>query len=182
MISYISSRFPYINLSHKQKALLWGALSLGTAPLRIPLPGTPVPLVLQPLFALIAGGLWGITGAAGQLIYLLGLPMVSHGTSYGKLLGPTGGYIYGIVLSSLLTAQLLKRKPGNFWKLFIQLEAILYGAIYLPGALHLSLFYYSTGVTAPHPVTLFFQSIAPFLYGDTLKVLAATRLIITLRK
>src|SRR5439155_445766 len=70
------------------------------APIAVPLPGTPVPLTLQPLAVLVVGGLLGARLGAGSLVLYLslgaaGLPVF---TPYGlpgvaRLLGPTGGYL-----------------------------------------------------------------------------------------
>ena len=66
----------------------------------LPVPGTPVPVTLQPLVVLLAG-LWlgPAAGAASMLVYIAagaaGLPVWSPLGLPGaaRLLGPTGGYI-----------------------------------------------------------------------------------------
>jgi len=76
------------------------ALVAAAAQVAIPLPGTPVPMTLQPLAVLVVGGLLGPTlGASSLLLYLalgaaglpvftpLGLPGIA------RLVGPTGGYL-----------------------------------------------------------------------------------------
>jgi len=76
------------------------ALVAVAAQVAIPLPGTPVPMTLQPLAVLVVGGLLGPTlGASSLLLYLalgaaglpvftpLGLPGIA------RLVGPTGGYL-----------------------------------------------------------------------------------------
>src|SRR5438874_1306673 len=80
--------------------ILGAALVAVAAQVSIPLPGTPVPLTLQPLAVLLVGGLLGPgLGAASLILYLtagaLGLPVF---TPYGlpglaRLVGPTGGYL-----------------------------------------------------------------------------------------
>ena len=80
--------------------VLGAALVALAAQFAIPLPGTPVPLTLQPLAVLVVGGLLGPElGAGALLVYLAlgaaGLPVF---TPYGlpgiaRLLGPTGGYL-----------------------------------------------------------------------------------------
>src|SRR6185436_4701400 len=83
-----------------------GAVVLGTAlvtlaaQIAIPLPGTPVPMTLQPLAVLLVGALLGPSlGAGSMILYLVlgaaGLPVF---TPYGlpglaRLVGPTGGYL-----------------------------------------------------------------------------------------
>src|SRR5207247_2602695 len=78
--------------------ILGAALVAVAAQVSIPLPGTPVPLTLQPLAVLLVGGLLGpALGAASMILYLAlgaaGLPVF---TPYGlpglaRLIGPTGG-------------------------------------------------------------------------------------------
>src|SRR5256884_5968502 len=77
---------------------LGAALVAIAAQIAIPLPGTPVPMTLQPLAVLLVGGWLGARLGAGSLIFYLalgaaGLPVF---TPYGlpgvaRLLGPTGG-------------------------------------------------------------------------------------------
>src|SRR5205809_7221645 len=70
------------------------------AQIAIPLPGTPVPMTLQPLAVLLVGALLGPSLGAGSMILYLalgaaGLPVL---TPYGlprpaRLVGPPGGYL-----------------------------------------------------------------------------------------
>src|SRR2546426_6857578 len=78
--------------------VLGAALVAAAAQLSVPLPGTPVPLTLQPLAVLVVGGLLGAPlGAASLLLYLAlgaaGLPVFTpfRLPGLGRLLGPTGG-------------------------------------------------------------------------------------------
>ena len=76
------------------------ALVALAAQVALPLPGTPVPVTLQPLAVLVVGGLLGPRlGASSMLLYLAlgaaGLPVF---TPFGlpgvaRLIGPTGGYL-----------------------------------------------------------------------------------------
>lgn len=85
----------------------------------LPLPMTPVVISLQSL----AVGIIALILSPGQsawamTLYLmmgaLGLPVFSGGTAgLGKLLGPTGGYYFGFLISAVLVS-LLKGKEINF--------------------------------------------------------------------
>lgn len=74
------------------------------AHIRVPLPGTPVPMTLQTLAVLLSGlalGPW--LGSASMLLYLLlgmtGVPVFADAVwTDGVLLGATGGYLVGFVL------------------------------------------------------------------------------------
>ena len=76
-------------------------LVAGAAQVSIPLPGTPVPMTLQPLAVLLVGGLLGgPLGAASMILYLAmgaaGLPVFTPTVplaGIARLFGPTGGYL-----------------------------------------------------------------------------------------
>jgi biotin transport system substrate-specific component len=84
------------------------AVFLGTAlvalaaQVAVPLPGTPVPMTLQPLAVLIVGGLLGNwLGAAGLPVFTpVGLPGIA------RLLGPTGGYLLAYPLAAYAVGRL----------------------------------------------------------------------------
>src|SRR5207249_10368368 len=87
--------------------LLGTALVAAAAQIAVPLPGTPVPVTLQPLAVLVVGGLLGAPlGAASLLLYLAlgaaGLPVFTpFGVpGLGRLLGPTGGYLLAYPLAA----------------------------------------------------------------------------------
>ena len=76
------------------------ALVAAAAQVAVPLPGTPVPMTLQPLAVLIVGGLLGPWLGASSLFFYLalgaaGLPVFTPIGLPGiaRLLGPTGGYL-----------------------------------------------------------------------------------------
>src|SRR6266513_4618409 len=83
-------------------AVVLGALLVaGAAQVSIPLPGTPVPMTLQPMAVLLVGGLLGARfGALSLILYLAmgaaGLPVFTPTVplfGIARLLGPTGGYL-----------------------------------------------------------------------------------------
>jgi biotin transport system substrate-specific component len=83
-------------------AVVLGALLVAAAAqLSIPLPGTPVPMTLQPMAVLLVGGLLGARlGALSMILYLAmgaaGLPVFTPTVpliGIARLLGPTGGYL-----------------------------------------------------------------------------------------
>jgi biotin transport system substrate-specific component len=80
------------------------------AKVAIPLPGTPVPFTLQPLFVLLAGAVLGSRlGARSQMVYLAagvaGLPVFAAGGGAAYLLGPTGGYLMAYPLAAWLAGR-----------------------------------------------------------------------------
>lgn len=90
-------------------------LTWAGARVSVPLPFTPVPGTLQTLAVLLAGGLLGArAGAASQAAYLLlgvaGLPVFAlPGAGPAYLLGPTGGYLAGMVAAAWVTGWLMAR-------------------------------------------------------------------------
>ena len=92
---------------------LGAALVAIAAQIAIPLPGTPVPMTLQPLAVLLVGGLLGAElGASSMLVYLAlgaaGLPVF---TPYGlpgvaRLIGPTGGYLFAYPVAAFIVGKI----------------------------------------------------------------------------
>ena len=83
-------------------AVVLGAILVAlAAQVSIPLPGTPVPMTLQPMAVLLVGGLLGgRLGALSMILYLAmgaaGLPVFTPTVplfGVARLLGPTGGYL-----------------------------------------------------------------------------------------
>ncbi|MCH8992280.1 MAG: biotin transporter BioY, partial [Acidobacteria bacterium] len=77
-----------------------------TAQIRIPLPGTPVPITGQTLGVLLTGAALGsIAGTSSLLLYIslgaVGLPFYAGGTSgWGRLTGATFGYFIGFIVAA----------------------------------------------------------------------------------
>src|SRR6266581_3403052 len=84
-------------------AVVLGAIVVaGAAQVAIPLPGTPVPMTLQPMAVLLVGGLLGARlGALSMILYLAmgaaGLPVFTPSPlllpGIARLFGQTGGYL-----------------------------------------------------------------------------------------
>jgi biotin transporter BioY len=106
-----------------------GAVVLGAAfvalaaQVSVPLPGTPVPMTLQPLAVLLVGGLLGARlGAASMVLYLAlgiaGLPVFTPTVpllGIARLLGPTGGYLLAYPVAAFAVGWFTDpgRKPGE---------------------------------------------------------------------
>ena len=92
--------------------------SRSAAQIAIPLPGTPVPLTLQPFVVVLAGLLLGPLDAAGAMVaYLvlgaLGAPVFAPMGPPGiaRLLSPTGGYLLAYPLAAAVAGWLGARRP-----------------------------------------------------------------------
>ncbi|MEJ5377275.1 MAG: biotin transporter BioY [bacterium] len=154
-------------------ASLMASLTAASSLLAIPL--GPVPITLQSLFVLAAGGILGARwGAVSMSLYLLmgmaGLPVFAGGTSgIGKILGPSGGYLLGFVISAALVGFLTHRFQGKIY-LFLACLAGL-ALIYSLGSVWLSLV---SRISMENAIAL---GVMPFLPGDLVKASLAALLI-----
>ena len=108
-----------------RRALAIGAGALGmalAARAALSPPGTPVPVTLQDLAAIVLGGALGpLAGTGAVLLYLAlgaaGLPVFAAGGGPAYLLGPTAGYLLAFPLAALLIGALarvvLRRTEGR---------------------------------------------------------------------
>src|SRR6267143_612005 len=105
-------------------AVVMGAIVVAAAAqISIPLPGTPVPMTLQPMAVLLVGGLLGARlGALSMILYLAmgaaGLPVFTPTVpllGVARLLGPTGGYLLAYPVAAWAVGALLTpgRRPGQ---------------------------------------------------------------------
>lgn len=96
---------------------LFAALIAVSGFIAFPLPGTPVPIVLQNMMPILASGLLGgLYGTASTVLFLiaglLGLPVFSGGRGgLAHLLGPTGGFLIGYLAAAAFLI-IFFRKPG----------------------------------------------------------------------
>jgi biotin transport system substrate-specific component len=101
-----------------QMAALMVALVAAGAFIAIPLPGTPVPIVLQNLFVVLTGVVLPPAGAlTTMVVYLviggLGLPVFAGATGgLAHFAGPTGGFLVGFAVAAALTSLVLNRRTG----------------------------------------------------------------------
>jgi biotin transport system substrate-specific component len=167
---------------HTPTAVVAGtALVALCAHIAVPLGFTPVPVMANPFAVLLLGLLLGPSAAFVCLaLYLLegalGLPVFSpHGLGgVAQLLGPTGGYLMAYPFAAALTSLLYARGKRNFFKASMAAGAggllvLAMGAVWLGLIGHIRF-----------PVVLA-ESVAPFLAGDAIKVVAAAACVSTLR-
>lgn len=137
----------------------------------IPLPGTPVPLTLQPLLVVLAGMMLGPSlGAASMVLYLAagaaGLPVFAPIGAPGiaRLFGPTGGYLIAMPAAAFIAGWLSQRTaslPGRWLAASLGIAALFVG-----GIAQLALLTGSLGQAVAVGIT-------PFAVFDLLKALAA---------
>ena len=97
---------------------LFCLLTILGAMVRVPLPGTPVPMTLQTAVVLFAGVALGARlGAFSQLLYLAiglaGVPVFADsGAGPQYVFGATGGYLLGFLIVPIVVGRLTARSSG----------------------------------------------------------------------
>lgn len=166
-----------------------GALALGgvtflalMAQIALPIPGSPVPVTGQTLGALLIGASYGrALGATTFALYLgigiAGAPVFSQqGHGIAKVVGPTGGYLIGMFLATVVLSFLASKKWDK--KIFTAILSMLIGQalIFIPGLIWLQ---QSTGKDWSWTIN---AGLTPFIFGEIIKVaIAATALPILWR-
>lgn len=165
-------------LSEKQNRVLANGLSLiggvslisVLAQLWIPLPFTPVPITGQTFGVALVSLLWGRSrGVATVSTYFLlgasGLPIFAKGAS-GFVLGPTTGYLVGMLVASYFIGGLADRgwTKSKLKAFFAAYMGSFF--VFLFGVIGLSFF-------LPKD-QLFVSGVLPFLPGDLIKTFLAS--------
>lgn len=149
----------------------------------VPLPFSPVPLTLQTLAVLVAGGLLGRAwGPVSVLVYLLvglvGVPVFSgFGAGPGVLFGPTGGYLVGFVAAAFAmgVAGDRVRAPGGGEA--GRFAVLVVGAVVASAAVYAVGVPWLASVTGMGATAALAAGMAPYLIGDVVKAVAAVALV-----
>lgn len=131
---------------------------------RIPVPGSPVPITLQTLFVLLSGAVLGKRlGVFSQIGYMV-LGALGVGVAgLAFLFGPTGGYIIGFAPAAFIVGLLLRgERPG----LGRTILAFTVGSavVYVSGMLWLVHVY---GINLSNAIS---AGVLPFIPGDIAKI------------
>ena len=150
----------------------------------VPISFSPVPITLQVMIVFLIASLLGpIYGTFSCLIYLIlglvGIPVFAGATSgIPILLGPTGGYLLGFPLGTLIggivASKLSKTRREDLIRVSVATSLVLtviylMGAVWLAQYLHLTLF----------QALLF--GVIPFIAVDIIKALIAIPIIMSVR-
>jgi biotin transport system substrate-specific component len=164
---------------------LFAALLVIFSYIRISLGFTPVPITLQTLAVMLAGGLLGAGyGFFSMFIVValtaLGLPLLSGKGGLAVLVGPTAGYIWMWPFAAFLVGLVVPRIKVKGALEYVLMFAAMYGFG--------SLLLYVSGVPwLAHVAKLPFDKAMvsgcyPYLAGDAVKAVAATLIVIPLRR
>ena len=166
--------FPRSTVMTKAGFVIAGVAFLSLlAQIAIPVPGSPVPVTGQTLGVLLLATSYGATlGTTTFLFYLLvgalGVPVFANGGSgLDRIVGATGGYLVGMLLTSALLGYLGGRKWDQKFK--TALPAMLIGNVltFALGLLWLNQF---TGKDWAWTISAGFT---PFIIGEILKIAIA---------
>ncbi|MBT2282753.1 MULTISPECIES: biotin transporter BioY [Paenibacillus] len=150
----------------------------------IPIGFSPVPITLQTLAVMLAGGLLGplygfLSVTMVVLLTALGFPLL-HGTGgLAVLLGPTGGYVmmwpFSALLIGLLLARINIKGVTGFILAFVVFE--LFGSllVYVSGVPWLA---YAYKMDLPEAMI---QGFYPYIIGDLIKAVFAAIIIAPVR-
>ena len=148
-------------------------LTAVAARLSVPLPGTAVPMTMQPVAVLLAGALLGSrAGAASQVAYLaaglIGLPVFAAGGGAAYLLGPTGGYLLAFPVAAAIAGMAHSSGTRKWFSAALWL-ALALGVIHLGGLAWLGILGGEALIAA--------TGVRLFLVGDALKVLLVLMIV-----
>ena len=166
-------------------AALFAALTAAGTFISIPVPVSPVPIVLQNLFALLSGlALGPLLGGAAVALYLLagalGVPVFAGAIGgIAHFAGPTGGFLLGYLLMAvtggLIAGKPRVSKPAPFWRIILAVGAGLL-VVYVPGVVWLKISGNLSWTRA------FAGGFVPFIIGDVIKGIAVAVVAPRLRK
>ena len=165
-------------------AALFAAIIAASAFLIIPI--GPVPIALRNMFTLLSGLILGpFLGAGAVALFIaagaVGAPVfVGGGAGLAVILGPTGGYIFGYLLSAFV-AGIIVGSPASgvktpVWRIVL---AVVVGllVVYIPGLIWLNIYLSLDGLWQTLAAGFF-----PFLVGDAIKGVVAGLIAPRLRR
>jgi biotin transport system substrate-specific component len=151
-----------------------GVLGLAAlAQIALPVPGSPVPVTGQTLGVLILGTAYGSTlGVTTFALYILvgiaGAPVFANsGHGLDRIAGPTGGYLVGMLIATLILGQLARFRLDQ--KFLTALPSMLIGTVttFAFGLVWLQQY------TGKSWSWTFNAGLTPFIFGEMLKIAIA---------
>jgi biotin transport system substrate-specific component len=147
-----------------------GALALASQ-FALPIPGTPVPITLQPLFVVLAGLILGpLDAAVAMVAYLVaGIAWLPVFSPYGapgiaRLFGPTGGYLLAYPVAAAVSGWLGGGRESFVTRALAAMAGIV--VLYVGGLAQLAVISGSFATAAV-------MGVMPFVAADAVKALVA---------
>lgn len=155
--------------------LAFTLLTIASAHIRIPLPFTPVPMTLQTFVVPLAGGFLGVAWGSLSMALYLALGMIglnvfaSAAPGMSFYLSPTAGYLIGYVFAAAIVGMFRNSSKALLFLAVILSHIVIFvcGVFGLMWNLNLAL-----------PVA-FAKGVAPFIVGDSLKIVASFLVLIS---
>ena len=176
MPSYFAARAgdAGFTMAHQVALVIGGSILLALSA-HIKVPFYPVPVTMQTMLVLLIAMAYGARlGSATILAYLaqgaVGLPVFAGGAGLAYMAGPTGGYLFGFVAAAYVVGTLAEKGWGK--TAISTAFAMIIGNIVI----------YAFGVSYLSSIVGSFDKaiqfgLAPFIYGDGLKIIIATALL-----
>lgn len=180
LLDAVSTRADFSTAIRGVAVLFVTVLTIAAAQVSIPLPFTPVPFTLQPMIVLLGGAALGARlGMSSQILYLAigiaGLPVFAASPilpqGFGRLLGPTGGYLMSYPLAALVAGYLAQRGLGRRYATSVLAMTAGLAIIFACGVLWLA-FGVQIGLAGAVRTGL-----VPFIPADIVKVLLAATVL-----
>ena len=178
MIAKMFNRTDEHTLIQQAAMVLVGSLLLAVSA-KVQVPFWPVPMTMQTLVVLMIGAHAGkrIAGAT-VLAYLLegaaGLPVFSTGAGLAFMVGPTGGYLLGFLVSAMIVSRAVER--GFTRRLAFTLVVFVVADLAI---LTLGVAWLSTLIGIEKAVMV---GAVPFLPAEALKIALATASLFAVRR
>ena len=163
-----SSDLASYNISlFKKLGLLVAGVAVLAISAHIKVPFYPVPITMQTLVVMLIGFTYGLRlGSSTVLTYLvigaIGAPVFAGGAGLAYMGGPTGGYLFGFLVTVNLIGYFTERGSGRTFVSVLLLALLGTIVFYLFGVAWL------TTILGFEKAIKF--GLLPFLYGDVLKL------------
>jgi biotin transport system substrate-specific component len=180
LLDVVSTRADFSTAIRVVAVLFVTVLTIVAAQVSVPLPFTPVPFTLQPMVVLLGGAALGSRlGMSAQILYLAlglaGLPVFAASPilpqGFGRLLGPTGGYLMSYPIAAFVTGYLAQRGLGRRYTTSVLAMTAGLAIIFTCGVLWLA-FGAHVGLSGAIRTGLI-----PFIPADVVKVLLAATIL-----
>ena len=158
--------------------IIFGSFLLAVSS-KVQVPFWPVPMTMQTFVVFLIGTSYGwklsfFTVFAYIIEGALGLPVFATGAGLAYLVGPTAGYIYGMLLAAIIIGFLSEKGFSNTY--FMSLVSLLIGSavIFIIGVVYLgSIIGYDKAINF---------GLLPFIPSELFKIALAVALIPSLSK